>query len=447
VQNPFARTPGDRRGFPVAPGAFPWVGHLPALYRDLPCALRRLREALGPLFWIRLGSRTWMLVCSGPAGLEAFQSPAFSSTHLQKGASLVAGSSMLAQDGDVHRRMRGAMSRPFLPRGLAAGALARLTASALSTLAERWLARGRAHVLPEVQEVTLSIIFRALGVDDADLPAFRVQYRDLLLSNLGVDLDFPGSPKRRAARARAWIDARLQALIERARARPDDGSLLAALARGTDEQGRALADAELCDNLRLLVLAGHETISATIAWIVIQLGTRPDLWASLLGEVPPSAAVPTTIEEARRFPFAEALFRETVRLHPPFGVITRLTVQDAVLHGRTVPARTTVAVDLGSVARDPALFEQPDELRPSRWLGRGGPPSPIEISQFGAGAHFCLGYHLAWLEAVQFSVALARTLGGAGRRPTLPGKRGQEPRAVYVPTEHPDPRIDVVFER
>lgn len=442
--NPFARSPGLRKGFPVAPGAFPLVGHLPALYRDLPGLLRRSRAALGPLFWVTLGRRTAILVCSGTPGLELLQSPAFSNTHLQKGASLVAGRSLLAQDGEVHRRMRGAMHRPFLPRGLAASAVPRLTARALGELTERWAARGRARVLPDVQEATIAVIFRMLGVEDADLPAWRVQYRELLLSNLGVDLDVPGSPMRRAARARAWIDAELLRLVARARSRPDEDTLLAALSRGTDEHGRGLADDELVDNLRLLVLAGHETISATLAWIVITLGARPDLWAALRAEVAAGEPIPESIEDARRFPFAEALFRETVRLHPPFGVLTRVTKEEVVLHDRAVPARTAVAVDLWGIARDPAVFADPDALLPSRWIGRSGPPSPIEVAQFGAGAHFCLGYHLAWLEAVQFTVALARTLGRAGRRPVL---RAAMPTPVFVPTEHPPAGVEVTFAR
>lgn len=442
--NPFARSPGLRNGFPIAPGAFPLAGHLPALRRDLPGLLRRSHAALGPLFWVTLGRRTWILICRGSPGLEVLQSPTFSSTHLQKGASLVAGRSLLAQDGDIHRRMRGAMHRPFLPRGLAAGAVARLAAAAFTDLVERWLHRGHARLLPEIQEVAISIIFRALGIEAAELSTWRVRYRELLLSNLGIDLDFPGSPMRRATRARAWIDAELRLLVTRARRAPDDGSLLADLARGTDEEGRALADDELVDNLRLLILAGHETISATLAWTVLTLGVRGDLWRTLCDEVPASAAVPTTLEEARRFPFAEALFREMVRMHPPFSVITRIAKQEVVLHGREIRARTSVAVDLWGIARDPAVFERPDELLPARWLGRSGPPSPSEVAQFGAGPHFCLGYHLAWLEAVQFLVALATTLSRAGKKPVF---RSPLPRPIFVPTEHPPAAVQVTFTR
>lgn len=444
VENPFDATPGLRRGLPVAPGAFPLVGHLPAIYRDLPDFLKRSRAQVGPLFWVALGRRTWILVTTGAAGLDVLQSPDFSSRHLQRGAALIAGRSVLAEDGDVHRRMRAAMHRPFLPRGLAAGAVARDMARALEGLVERWRARGRARVLPDVQEVAIEIVFRMLGVADADLRAWRERYRDLLLSNLGIDLDVPGSPIRRARAARSWIDSRLGAMVARVRARGDDGSLLSALARGTDEEGRGLADDELVDNLRLLVLAGHETISATLAWIVIALGARPDLWRALREEVSPAAEVPVTIDDAKRFPFAEALFRETVRLHPPFSVLTRLTKREVTIHGRVVPARTSVAADLWGIARDPEVFERPDEMLPSRWIGKSGAPSAIEVAPFGAGAHFCLGYHLAWLEGVQLTVALAKTMGRAGLRPVI---RGPMPRPIFVPTEHPPARVEVAFER
>src|SRR5262249_28670931 len=144
----------------------------------------------------------------------------------------------------------------------------------------------------------------------------------LLLANLNIKLDFPGSPLRRAARAKAWIDARLLGIIAAARRAPPTGSLITELVNARDDEGHPLTDAELTDNLRLLVLGGHETISATMAWIAIVLGCRPDLWASLCEEAS-AAEVPESPQAARAFPFAEALFREAVRVFPPFGMITR----------------------------------------------------------------------------------------------------------------------------
>jgi cytochrome P450 len=432
IFNPFARAVRLREGLPVLPGAFPLAGHLPALLR-FPEVIRAAQEQVGPVYWVELGLGKRILVCTGPEALEIFRSKAFTSQHLTEISPLVAGTSMLSQDGAAHRHMRAAMSAPFLPRGLSASEIGATMGGLLGARVARWAATGRVKVLPEVQEMALEIIFRLLGVSLADLPAWRDRYRALLLANLGIDVDFPGSPARRAARARAWIDARFRDLVAAARVRPDAEGLLAELARGRDEEGRGLSEGELLDNLRLLVLGGHETISATMSWMLITLAARPALWEALSAEAR-DALVPTTPEAARAFPFAEALFRETVRLYPPFTLITRFVAEASTLHGKTIPRGALVAVDLWSLGRDPATFAAPDEYRPERWLGRDRTPTGIEVAQFGAGPHFCLGYHLAWLEAVQFAVALVRALGRAGKRPRL---RTSMPEPVYVPTQRP----------
>jgi cytochrome P450 family 117 subfamily A len=425
----------------VLPGAFPLVGHIPAMYRRLPEVTRRARAEIGPIFWITLGSGMWVAVCTGREALEIFKSKAFTSAHLQTIAPLVAGMSVLAQDGGAHRHLRSALNGPFLPRGLAAGVVGSkpggptepMMGGALGALCAGWCAKGKARVVPDIQDAALAIIFRMIGVDPQELPAWRVQYRDLLLANYGSTRMFPGSPAYRAARARRWIDARFLDIVTAARATPDEGTLLGALTRATDDDGQGLTDAELLDNLRLLVLGGHETIASTLAWMVIQLGARPDLWEALSAEAGAAPEVPATPQEAKAFPFAEALFRETVRAYPPFGVITRKALEPFPLHGQTIPEGALVGVDLWGIAHDPDLFPDPDDYHPARWLGRTSPPTPIEISQFGAGPHFCLGYHLAWLEAVQFAVALAREAKRAGRRPRL----RKVPAPIFLPTEHP----------
>ena len=315
-----------------------------------------------------------------------------------------------------------------------------MMAAALEARVDRWVDRGEARVLPEIQEVALEIIFRMLGVDPQDLPSWRDRYRALLLANLGITVMFPGSPAHRAARAKEWIDARFRDLLAAARADPAAEGLLVDLTRVADDAGQPLTDAELLDNLRLLVLGGHETISSTMSWILITLAARPDLWDALSVEAARAPEAPTTPQAARAFPFAEALFRETVRMYPPFSIITRLAVEPYPLHGKTIPSGALVGVDLWSLGRDPSLFTAPDAFAPDRWLGQRGNPSPIEIVQFGAGPHFCLGYHLAWLEAVQFSVTLARRLGRAGLRPRL---RGQVPAPIFLPTGHPPAKTAV----
>ena len=82
-------------------------------------------------------------------------------------------------------------------------------------------------------------------------------------------------------------------------AAPAEETLLHALMKATDDEGKPLTDAELVDNLRLLVLGGHETMSASIAWLVITLALRPDLWNELSEEAKGAKGAPRSPEEAR----------------------------------------------------------------------------------------------------------------------------------------------------
>ena len=121
MQNPFSRSVEMKDGLPVLPGAFPLVGHIPLVYRGLHEGLQKATDlGIGPLFWVTTGLGTWMVMCTSPEALEVFRNKAFTSRHLQEIAPLVAGQSVLAQDGDAHRRMRSAVNAPFLPRGLSA---------------------------------------------------------------------------------------------------------------------------------------------------------------------------------------------------------------------------------------------------------------------------------------------------------------------------------------
>jgi cytochrome P450 len=440
MRNPFSRAVKQRDGFPVLPGAFPVVGHLPMVYRELPATFEEGRK-LGPMFWITVGM--WVLVCTGPDALEILKSKAFTSSHLQEISPLVAGESMLAQDGATHRHMRSAMNAPFLPRGLSASTFGPMSAKALSELTGGWIEQKRAKVLPDIQKTALEIIFRMIGVPADNLEPWRKQYRDLVLANLNIKVRFPGSPAVRAGRAKAWINARFVEIIAEARRSPGQDTLIGVLANARDEDDRPLAEGELLDNLRLLVLGGHETISSTMAWMVLRLASHPEVWDSLVEEARRGRRVPETVEEARTFPFAEAVFRETVRMHPALGSITRKAIAPFELHGRTIAEGTLVVVDLRGISHHESLFPEPEEYRPARWLGRKTSPSAAEISQFGAGPHFCLGYHLAWLEAVQFAVALAKKAAEKNLRPILRDPKAMRP--IYLPTEHPTPKAIVDF--
>jgi cytochrome P450 monooxygenase len=104
-----------------------------------------------------------------------------------------------------------------------------------------------------------------------------------------------------------------------------------------------------------------------------------------------------------------------------------------------------VAVSLHNLSRNPERYPDPDRFLPERWLARDKKPGPLETAQFGGGPHFCLGYHVAWLEAVLFLVCVARTFGARGTAPVTVG--GALPQPSYVPLQRPPKTARVRFER
>jgi len=440
--NPLRRRVPPRGGFPSLGGGFPVFGHLPAIATDFLGLLRRGERELGPMFWLDGGFGRSTLQCLLPEAFTLFKNKVTTSTYLQKDFFELFGVALIAQDGPPHHHMRSAMNAPFLPKGLSASELGAVFADIIERRIASWPTRGEVRILAETRELVLSLMFRMLGVPEAELSAWRTQYEEFMLLAINIPYDVPGSPRRRGRRARAWLRDRLSAFIEHARAHPEAPGLLTMLVHARDENGATLSHEELVDNLRLLVLAGHETSASTMAWMIAKLAERPDVWDKLSAEAAAAGELPRTPKELRRFPYAEAVFRETLRLHPPVTTDARRATVDFELGGYAITAGMQVSIPILALSRHPSVYDRPDEFVPERWLDRGDAISPMELVQFGGGPHFCLGYHVAWLEIVQVALCLALVLGRHGTRPRLVGP---PPAPRYLPLLHPAASTRIQF--
>jgi len=439
--NPFQRTTEHRLGLPVMPGRFPWLGHLPAFFVDPVALQRHASETLGPLFWIDLGfGIDHGITFHDEEAFSLLRSPAVESLHFFENLELFFGRSLIVTDGAPHRHARSILQKPFSPMGLQRVGVARIARDAIVDRVRSWQGRSRIKVLTETQETTLRIIFEIIGIRPDELSQWREQFRRFMLSALPLPFELPGSPHWIARRARRWIDDRLRGLIDEARRAPAAEGLLAQLVRDRDDEGEGLSEQELLDNLRLLVLAGHETTASSLGWLLVYLASDRGLWTRLREEARGVDEVPTTPEQLAACPFAQALFREAVRLHPPVYNETRRLTEPMTIRGHELPAGTLVNIPIALLSHDARRYPEPTRFDPDRWLARDHKLTPLETCQFGGGPHFCLGYHLAVLEGAQFAIALAKELGTGGRRPVL---RGKVPAPVTLPLMHPPARTTV----
>ena len=239
-------------------------------------------------------------------------------------------------------------------------------------------------LLPRTHELA-----RQLLDDVADQEVFDAAVYSRMLPTL-VFGEYCGFPLADAARFDQWVDdivfartddervARAAAdevyeyfcrLIAARRAEPGDDVISQLLA--ADARGRALDDDEMLDICYLLFVAGLETTAGTIRAAIWYLAQHPDELARLADD---PSRIPRATEE-----FLRAL--------SPVQAMARTLKQDLTIDGVTMCAGERVVVAFGAANRDPAVFEDPDEVR----LDRESNPHMA----FGVGLHRCLGSNLA----------------------------------------------------
>lgn len=436
-----------RAGFPVMPGHLPVVGHFHRLLRHALPAMSDAVQECGPIFWVDYGAWFNFLAVIHEDGLSLLRHSATDSSHLRKIADspFAFGESIMALDGAPHRRLRSVMAPTFTPSAIKRADFATSIASVMQSHAEQWLGLNELPVLTETRGIALEIIFRVLGIPAHDLQTWRRWYEDFVIGLIPIPIDLPGSPLWRSRRARVWLMRRTHGLIRNARTLNDQQSLLGSLVHGVDEHGQHLSDQQLVDNMLLFIGAGHETTASVMAWMLLHLAQDPTRWRRLCDEANGlDGSLESDTDVLAKVPFAEALFRESLRLYPPSPIAARRVHTEFELLGHQIPVGVNVASSLMHLSRLPEHYPDPDRWLPERWLeGKRTVPNALELCQFGNGPHFCLGYYLALLEATIFIVRAARTLSKHGLMPRLIGAM---PAPIYVPFTRPPYGAHLRFE-
>ena len=158
-------------------------------------------------------------------------------------------------------------------------------------------------------------------------------------------------------------------IVQACRADPTrDAPLVHALIAATDPAtGQPLSDAQICDELLIFLLAGHDTTATALTYALWALGHHPDLQDRVAAEV---AALGDRASDTRG-PFAARVhvqvLHEGLRLCPPGAGVVRMAMQDIEVDGHRVEAGTMVAVGIYALHRDPALWDNPLVFDPDRF--------------------------------------------------------------------------------
>jgi cytochrome P450 len=278
---------------------------------------------------------------------------------------------LVSTDGETHRRLRLLLAHAFSPRVV--GKWRPLAQSRADEILDEVLPRGGmeavadyAYPLPE------HVICALLGVPVGDRETFEEW--TAAIQNRPVTGTSEGERRAAAAEAILAFTSYLSEIV--AAHQPDpEGDLISQLAYA-EEDGSKLTRDELVTVAMEITSAGHDTTANLIATAIFELARRPELFADLQRR---AFTVPDFIEELLRA-------RSPVQLS-----LTRVATERIELAGETIEEGDVLMISLASVNRDPCVFSDADTFDPGR--------SGEKHMAFGHGPHFCLGSHLARLEA------------------------------------------------
>jgi cytochrome P450 len=295
-------------------------------------------------------------------------------------------------------------------------------AAAAQNVVEGWCGGATVDLDTECRSLTLRALGRSvLGMDlDSRADAIGQALRPTLswIADRGtrpVNLPqwVPTRGQRRARRGNATLRRLAAEILKGVREDPDrDAPLVRALLAATDPStGQPLSDEEICNELVLFILAGHDTTSTTLTYALWELGRHPAIQERVFTEVSALGDRPLTPDDVPQLAETVRVLHEALRLCPPAAGTPRMLNQDLAVDGYRLEAGTMALVNFYAMHRDPWLWERPLTFDPDRFLPeRSQRRSRWQYLPFGGGPRSCIGDHFAMLEA---TLALATIVRGA----------------------------------
>lgn len=425
---------------PTAPGARPLVGHLLPFLKQ-PFTFLTDLPAHGDVVRIRLGPKTAVVVCD--PGLT--RKVLVDDRTFDKGGLFLErerewlGESVATCTHSKHRHKRRLAQPAFHGQRLVG--YARTMTTQISSVVDGWHSGQVVDVCPEMFTIT-SRVFGAT-MFSSTLPAgvlnevisdltstFDGTFRRTLLPDAITRLPIPST--RRYNQANRRLRQTMNGIIADRRASGiDNGDLLSALLAVHDRENDlpGTIDGDISDAVVTFFVAGTETTSSALAWVLYLLARHPDIEARLHAELDDvlSGRQPDH-SHLERLELASRIVTETLRLYPPAWFFTRTVTAEVGLGPYDLPAGSTVALSPYLIHRRADLYADPDRFDPDRWLPERALSSQEALLPFGGGARKCIGEAFGMTEVV---LALA-TIASRWRLQTIPGLRIRPPLSVSL---------------
>ena len=329
------------------------------------------------------------------------------------------GESLLTSEGDSWLRRRKLAAPAF--HGKRIESYGRVMVNYGERMVNKWRDGEVRNIHEDMMYLTMEIVAKTLfdiemtgAVADEVGEAFSMAAAEVSVRfrrpfKIPESLPIPGNVRYRRAVRR--LNELVYGIIKERRAdQTDRGDLLSMLIAARDEDGEAMSDEQLRDEVITLFLAGHETTALVLTWTWYLLSLHPEKEARLLTEVNDVLGSRTpTVDDIPRLRYTEMVVLESMRLYPPAYTFGREAVASCEIGGYHVPRGTTLFISPWVTHRDERYFKNSEDFEPERWEDDLIKRLPkLAYLPFGAGPRICIGNSFALLEATLLLATIAR---------------------------------------
>jgi cytochrome P450 len=387
--------------------------------------LSRYIETFGDTFRLYLGGLKEAIVTTNPAVMQHVlktNAENYQKSEIQvKRMGHFLGKGLLTTHGEAWRTQRRLIQKGFDRKQLEA-----LSAIMQGSLADsikefdRQVSAGPVDIYPQLMKMTFSMVARSLfGArlkdEDIDLVSHTICtvqefiVRQTLQPYLNPWFELSGE-LRRHEEMRVRADGVLLQYIQQRRHQAPGHDLLQTLMDARYSDGEGMSDELVLSESMQLLVAGHETSSNALSWLLYLLSSRPDCLEKIRQEFDTVLGdAPLSFGDVPRFEFATQVIQEALRLYPPFWMVDRMALAADHAGGFDIPRGSTVIVFVYGAHHAPRYWEDPERFDPERFAKANEKlQTPFTYLPFGAGPRGCIGGNYAMLQILMILSVLLR---------------------------------------